>query len=253
MKNTLTFKLAIAGLLLLTAGIAQAQSPHSISIGFGANFSDIAVTIDGESSEDNPFSSRSGLQFDFAYRYRKNAFALDVFLGYSQQGAEQKVSEFATNGTFSERVEGTARVRYNYVYLSPVFGVNLEALSGSQPGKFHARLGLGPWIGIGVGGTSKIDLTITETGPGFTSVTRIQDSGEIEVGSDNPGQMNGLIFGAQLALRLELDLSDRVSIYIDPRYLFGLSDITPDGSSSGPNVNLLHRTATVTGGVGIRL
>lgn len=206
MQNSVKFLMTAALAFVTMAASAQ------ISIGprVGVNLSNWSV----DSGEDvGDFKSRTGYQFGIAAEIRFNDnFAIQPELNFLQKGARQDMAEV-------DSVLGNIAFKSNYVinYLE----VPVLVKAGKSFGPARVDILAGPSFGYGLNGKLKSEFTIG----GETN----KDESDLNFKDDQIKRVDvGLQFGASVSF----NLGDRASLFVDGRYLFGLTDLNDSDDDS---------------------
>lgn len=242
--------------LALSVGGVNAQPEHRLLIQMGVNSSSQSYSTSETTQTQEPtYESNTRFTFGLGYGLKSKRFAFSAELNYTQLGA----TSVATGSAFGPGLSQTFDVRITptYEYLEVPIQFGFYAIDEQR---FRLKLSAGPWLGLALGGKQIVNGTVTTFFQGFGSSTEtFSETTDINVGSEySPieSRMKPIQFGILGGMGLEYVVNDKIVLGLEPRYLIGLSDITPDqnsGSGSSVDESIYHRVFSVMLRAGIRL
>ncbi|MBK7939931.1 MAG: PorT family protein [Lewinellaceae bacterium] len=223
MKNSVKF--------LLTAAFALVTFAASAQISIGPRVGVNLAKWSGGEEEIGDVKNRTGYQFGIAAEIRLNDnFAIQPEVNFLQKGARQDFSE--VDSIFG-KVESKTDISMNYLEV-PVL---LKA--GTSFGPARVDILAGPSFGYALSGKVKDELTIngeTET-----------DKYDIDFEDDEVKRTD---LGLQLGAAFSVNLGERASLFVDGRYLLGLTNLN---DSEDDDFSIKNRGISLSAGVLFRL
>jgi len=217
---------------LMTAALAFVTLAASAQISIGPRVGVNLAKWSADGGEDvGDFKNRTGYQFGVAAEIRLNDhLAFQPEINFIQKGTRQDMS--VVDSLFGE-VAFKSNAYINYLEV-PVL-----VKAGTSFGPARIDVLAGPSFGYGLNGKAKTELTIG----GET----MKDESDLDFKEDGVKRFDlGLQFGAAVSF----SLGERASLFVDGRYLLGLSDLNDDAEA---DTKINNRGIGLSAGVLLKL
>ncbi len=209
--------------------MAHVSNAQKVGVGLrgGLNFSSTSGDLNIAAVNTNStFNKESVTGYTFgAYAFFKfnPILALQVEANYTQLGSKIAATSSIQIGGTTLSNSSVSEATFNYLQI-PVL---LRVEKGFSD--FRIWGNAGPYIGLSLGGKSK--LVSTTTG-GFTGSQILESENELKSGDDIKSVDFGLMAGAGAGYKVGPGY-----ITFDARYMLGLTRTPPDSATSTPTVN----------------